>query len=335
VIALEPLEVKGKSDPIEAFVVHEEVAELEGETFVPTAPLVGREDELTALRSAFDTVRDHSAPMLVTIVGDPGIGKTRLVTEFLGSLEREAHVTRGRCLPYGGGITLWPLRDILVSEAELLPTEGPNAALTKLAGFAGRIPPDVYPPERMRAALAVTLGLQTGHEAFSGLDPREVQREVLTAWTLLIASMARERPLILVIEDLHWADEATLGVLDEVVRRADAPVLILCPTRPELLTSQIDWLADLKQHTSISLRQLDLENSAELMSHLLGARELPPTLHYRVLERTEGNPFSKRSSGVCWMRRISTAPIRSWLFPTTSSPSSCRASIFSLHSRSA
>ena len=289
---LDPIALKGVSESVSPFVVIGERAVIEGVTTSFEATLVGRKDELQVLQDHFDQVVREETPQLLTLIGDPGIGKTRLISEFATEVAGDATVLYGRCLP-AGGVTLWPLREILRALADLTGTDSPEVALDKIKTFVGELLTASEKDEKnlTSAALASSIGIEAGLETFAGLDPRDVYREVLRAWRLILSSMASRRPTLMVIEDLHWAEETTLGLLHDLERHAEGPILIVCPARPELLTSNPEWPSSLRSYSSLVLEPLNLEHSAQLVKSLLRIGDLPEPIRYRILERGEGNPF--------------------------------------------
>jgi class 3 adenylate cyclase len=286
---LDTLDLKGKRDPVAAWSVEgeREVAEPRG---VPglQAPMVGRDRELEILRSLFARVRDERSPHLATITGDAGVGKSRLMRELIAPLEVETKVVVGRCLPYGDGVTLWPLGEILKAEAVVLENDQAEVALAKIEALVREtVPSDLAPePARTVAALASTLGLGTSDE-----DPREGYHVLLAAWRALLASLARSQPLVVVVEDIHWADRTMLDVLEDLAERVEGPVLFLCTARPDLLRTRPDWGGGKRNYSSLPLDPLTADQSERLISLLLEVEHLPAELRMRILERAEGNPF--------------------------------------------
>lgn len=285
-----PLSVKGKSTELRAFLVLGERSEPEPPT--RGAPLVGRTAEMQILDGAFARVVGSGQPHLVAVVGEPGVGKSRLTTEFVAQLEIGDRVTVGRCLPYGSGVALGPLRDILRQKAGLVATDDHDAVVAKIEGLVEAIPSRLAPdPDRITAGLVSTLGVSMERAEFPTLDPREVHRELIDAWRVLFAHLCSEGPSVVVIEDMHWADAATLEVIDALVETLSGPVLFLCPTRPERLTAQRDWMAVLRHHSILKLEPLTPRDSKELVSRLLEIDDLPGAFIGELLERAEGYPF--------------------------------------------
>jgi class 3 adenylate cyclase/tetratricopeptide (TPR) repeat protein len=291
-----PLELKGKQERVRAFAVLEE-------TGGPTrglpgfhAPMVGRDTELDVLRSVYERAEHEARPHLVTIYGEAGVGKSRLTREFLswvGARDRPPITLVGRCLPYGDGITYWPLAEILKSYASILDSDPTDLAIEKVRK-AGRdlltqeFSPD---PARATAALAYTIGLQDPDVSFATHDPKDVRAEVHAAWRSFFTALSAREPVVAVIEDIHWADPALLDLLEELADRALGAVVFLCPSRPELAATRAGWGGGRRNTSSVALDPLTAEESHQLIRLLLAVDDLPPSVHDRMLERAEGNPF--------------------------------------------
>jgi class 3 adenylate cyclase len=291
---LEPLgtlEAKGKSQGVKAWrVIRALEVERRGIEGL-RAPMVGRESQMQFLRTLYDQARQERKPQLVTILADAGVGKSRLVTEFVESLASEAKVLVGRCLPYGEGISLWPLGEILRTEAGLLHNDPIEEAKNKLDKIARTIPAAYVPdPARTAAAFAATLGLELGDDA-AAIDPRQMHRELVVAWRGFLSSLASEQPLVVLIEDIHWADKMMLEILEDLAEQAEGPVLFLCPSRPDLLRTRPDWGGGRRNYSSMALDPLTREQGATLVEALLDVEHLPASLKSRMLEKSEGNPF--------------------------------------------
>ncbi len=228
-----------------------------------STPFVGRARELAELHAAFARARDEQACRIVTVAGAPGIGKSRLAGEFLTALGDEATVLAGRCLSYGEGTTYRALAEIV-------------------RGLGGD------PIRRVEELLHGDEQAQRGILSAIGLSDDRVQVEE-TAWALrrLLHRIARERPLVVAVEDIHWAQPALLDLLDHVVALSSgAPILLVCLTRPELLESRPGWAAPQPNRTILVLDALGDAQSRELAA-ALGA----PRLAARIAERAEGNPL--------------------------------------------
>ena len=289
------LDLKGKGQPVPAMEL------LEGATAIQDrgvpglhAPMVGRDEELSLLLTMFRRSASEGRPNLVTIYGDAGVGKSRLTSEFLLRAERDgATVVRGRCLPYGEGITYWPLAEILKGYAGVLDSDPPELTLEKIRK-AGRelLTEDVTSdPGRATAALAFTVNVADPEFDFGSMEPREVRQEVHAGWRSFFSALAAETPLVVIVEDIHWADPALLDLLDESSERVVGPVLFVCPSRPDLAATRPAWGGGRRNHSSIALDPLTPEQADRLVHELLTIDDLPPSVHARILERAEGNPF--------------------------------------------
>jgi class 3 adenylate cyclase/tetratricopeptide (TPR) repeat protein len=289
------LDLKGKGQPVPAMELLEGAAAIQ-DRGVPGlhAPMVGRDEELSLLLTMFRRSAAEGRPNLVTIYGDAGVGKSRLTSEFLLRAERDgAMVVRGRCLPYGEGITYWPLAEILKGYAGVLDSDPPELTLEKIRK-AGRelLTEDVTSdPGRATAALAFTVNVADPEFDFGSMEPREVRQEVHAGWRSFFSALAAERPLVVIVEDIHWADPALLDLLDESSERVVGPVLFVCPSRPDLAATRPTWGGGRRNHSSIALDPLTPEQADRLVHELLTIDDLPPSVHARILERAEGNPF--------------------------------------------
>jgi len=221
---------------------------------------VGRQDELAVLRDTYD-----AAPRLVTVVGDAGAGKTTLVREFwewLGGRSPEPRRLAGRCLPYGQAVTYWPLAEVLREHFGLLESDSLETTLERLGE---------------RRILGLTLGLDVG----GGLHPLAARDRHQEAWIDLLEELAAERPVVLLVEDLHWAEEPLLDLLDRLARDVRWPLLLVCTARPEFRP---------RAGTALHLEPLADRDANELVDRLLvgGA---PSWVRELVVARAEGNPF--------------------------------------------
>jgi class 3 adenylate cyclase len=247
-------------------------------------PLVGRELEKPLLIGTFERAAQQRSVQLVTVVGEPGVGKSRLVAELFAYLDTKPELTRwrqGRCLPYGEGITFWALGEIVKAEAGILESDSAEVAATKLDAA-------VSPEETERQWLLQRLGPLVGVEAES---PAERQ-ELFAAWRRFLEGLAAARPSVLVFEDLHWADEALLEFLEHLAEWSQGvPLLVLCTARPELYERRPGWAAGQRNAHTINLPPLSDQETAELVSYLITTTVLSPELEQAVLERAGGNPL--------------------------------------------
>jgi class 3 adenylate cyclase len=291
-----PQQVRGRRERVRAFRLLEEAT---GPTRgVPGlfAPMVGRDPEFELLRSIYERVVRDRRPHLVTVYGDAGVGKSRLTREFLTwaeSADPPATALRGRCLPYGDGITYWPLAEILKGHAGILDTDPPDLAIEKVRK-AGRelLTSDVSSdPSRATAALAYTVGLEDPGVSFANASPREISDELHAAWRSFFTALAFEGPIVVVIEDIHWADPVMLDLLEELADQVAGPALFLCPSRPDLTATRPSWGGGRRNMSSVALDPLTAEQSDRLVRSLLTVDDLPAAVRERILQRAEGNPF--------------------------------------------
>jgi class 3 adenylate cyclase len=290
-------EMKGKQAEVE---VLELVGEVAGapDRGVPglRSPLVGRERELELLLSLYDRVASEGRPHLVTLYGEPGVGKSRLTVEFLNALARRSPaptVARGRCLSYGSGVTFWPLAEILRGQAGILQSDGPGEAVAKLQALGSRtltsaVTPD---PPRTTALLGYTVGIAVPGFDFGRLEPEQLRSEIHGAWRAFISALASTGALVVLVEDIHWADVALLDLLEDLGERVLGGVLFLCPARPELTDRRPSWGGGRRSFSSVGLDPLPPASTSELVANLLTIEDLPPGLHARIVERAGGNPF--------------------------------------------
>jgi len=289
-------ELKGKRERVRAFRLVEETGL--GSRGVPglSAPMVGRDTELEVLRSVYERVVGERRPHLVTLYGDAGVGKSRLTGEFLAWAETSEPpplVLRGRCLPYGDGITYWPLAEILKGHAGILDSDPPELAVEKVRK-TGRdlLTQEVATdPARSTAALAYTVGLEDPEVSFADAGPREVRDELHAAWRSFFTALSLSGPVTVVIEDIHWADPVLLDLLDELAEQSEGPVLFLCPSRPDLTAKRPSWGGGRRNMSSLALDPLSSNEAERLVRLLLTVDDLPSSVHRRILERAEGNPF--------------------------------------------
>jgi DNA-binding SARP family transcriptional activator/class 3 adenylate cyclase/energy-coupling factor transporter ATP-binding protein EcfA2 len=255
----------------------------------PATPFIGRQDELDLLKRTYARTVQGSAVHLVTITGEPGVGKSRLVREFAGFLDAQEDLVtwrQGRCLPYGDGIAFWALGEVIKAEAGILESDDPQAAAAKLAAAVAAAVEE--PSEQgwfaTRLAPLVGLGGQSGGAA--------ERSEAFTAWRSFLEALAVRRPLVLVVEDLHWADEALLAFLEHLLEWASpVPLLLVCTARPELYDQAPGWGGGARNATTITLSSLSDEEIARLLSTLLAQSVLPAELQHRLLIRAGGNPL--------------------------------------------
>jgi class 3 adenylate cyclase len=275
-----PVTAKGKSQPIPVWEVVAARARFAVER-VHGATLVGRAREVALLQDALERTLAERSSQLITLAGVPGIGKSRLVLELYEAVERVPELIswrQGRCLPYGDGVTFWALGEMVKAHAGILEGEEQAEVERKLHEVAG----DAWVESHLRPLV----GLAGGAEG--GGDRRD---EAFAAWRRFFEGLADERPLVLVFEDLHWADEHLLEFVDHLVDWATGvPLLVVCTARPELLSRRPDWGGGKPNALTISLSSLSDGDTARLLAELLGS-VLPAETQVELLARAGGNPL--------------------------------------------
>jgi predicted ATPase len=254
------------------------------------APLVGRGVELDALVDTLSRARTRREPQLVTLVGVPGIGKSRLVWELFRHVDaQQQFVTwrQGRSLPYGDGVSFWALGEIVKAQAGVLESDSAEVATEKLGQSIANLLADEGERAWLEAHLRPLLGLGEEHT----LHP-DRQREAFAAWRRFLAAVAEQGPAVLVFEDLHWADDALLDFVDELLEwLSDVPLLVVATARPELLTRRPRWAGGKVNALTLSLAPLAEDEVVELVDALL-VQPLPTAADRQTLvERAEGNPL--------------------------------------------
>jgi class 3 adenylate cyclase/tetratricopeptide (TPR) repeat protein len=292
----EPVAAKGKPEPLRAYRAIGARTEVPVQTRgVPglQAALVGRQRELRLLLDTFARSADDHSPHLFTIVGAAGIGKSRLVSEALTALAvTGARVLRGRCLPYGRGITYWPLIEMLRQDTGISLSDERDAAITKLDRWLGELMNDDPQRPALRARLSVMLGLETADSVMPDTPVDRVDKEIAWAMRHYLEAVARSAPLIAVIDDLQWAEPPVLETIEQLAERAaDAPIVILCVARPEFAESHVGWGSGKANATTITLDPLNPKETGTLIGRLLAIDALPDELRQQIIERSAGTPL--------------------------------------------
>jgi class 3 adenylate cyclase/tetratricopeptide (TPR) repeat protein len=271
-----PLPLKGKREPVPAYLLRAIRSGAPGVERRLDSSLVGRAYELATLKEAFAEALAARECRLVTVLGPAGIGKTRLSREFLAALP-EAQQLSGRCLPYGDGITYWPLVEVVRQAAGLRGEEPAAEAHARLA----RLLNGIEDADRIVPGVAAVLAL--GGEASA--------EEVFWSFRRLFEELAREQPLLVVIDDLQWAEPVFLDLLEYMSARSRTVSLLLCClARPELLDIRPLWTAPRPGATTVVLEELPKDDSRLLIANLLEG-ELAQEAHDRVAAAADGNPL--------------------------------------------
>jgi class 3 adenylate cyclase/tetratricopeptide (TPR) repeat protein len=269
------------------------------------AQLVGRERELGVLRDALDRARHERVPQLVTLVGVPGMGKSRLIYELSRIADTDPELItwrQGRCLAYGDGVAFWALAEVVKAQAGILERDTETEAAGKLRAAVEDALPDASDARWVESHLRPLVGLET--EEGLGGDRRG---EAFAAWRRFLEALAEQRPLVLVLEDLHWADEGLLDFVDELVDwLSGVRLLVVCSARPELLERRPGWGGGKLNASTLGLSPLSQEQTAVLISNVLERSLLPAEIQQALLERAEGNPLYAEQFAQLYLERGST-----------------------------
>jgi class 3 adenylate cyclase len=279
--ATEPVVAKGKSAPVEAWVALRPLRAA-GER-QHSGELVGRERELEMLRGIWDRVSGERVPHLVTVIGPAGIGKTRLTQEFEALVgELGGRAVHGRSLPYRESSAYFGFAMQVKQLCGIFDSDAPEAALAKLREHVTELPSGADAEEVSRH-LAILLGV----DSEGTVDDRE---QLFFSVRCFIESVAREQPLLLVFEDIHWADRSLLDLIELLAARLrDLPIMLLSLARPELLDSRSAWGGGLPAYTALPLPALSAEDSQKLAG--LRLQSLSSEAAARLAETAEGNPL--------------------------------------------
>ena len=273
--AVEPLELKGKSERIPAYRLISVGEQEEGVARRLDAPIVGRDDELSVLDRALTRAVETLTCEVVTVVAPAGTGKSRLLQEFVA--RADARALRGRCLSYGEGLTFWPLAEIARTAADISNDDPASIALEKLTALLG---PDVAEvTDRIAGAI--------------GLSPATYPvEETFWAARRLFELLSDGKPLLVLIDDIHWAEKTFLDLIRSVAGTlTGAPVVLACSARPELFDAHADWAEQPGNFSILTLQPLSDDDSAAVAANLLGTAELDEEVRKRIVHAAEGNPL--------------------------------------------
>ncbi len=286
--ALDPVSVKGKAAPVPIWRAYGPRSRF-GVAADDQAgtPFVGRDEELALLVDAFERTVARRTTLTVTIVGEPGVGKSRLVREFRGRIDDRPELVwwrQGRCLPYGEGVAFWAIGELVKAQAGILDSEPPDVAAAKLAEAVRVLVDDPADAAWITLRLRPLVGL-------GGAEGAE-RSELFAAWLRFFAALATRNPLVLVVEDLHWADDGVVEFLDRLADWAtDVPILVVATARPELMTDRPDWTAGRRDAVTVGLAPLTAEETSTLVAALADRPVIPVDLHRTLRERSGGNPL--------------------------------------------
>ena len=285
------VEAKGKVEPIPVWEAGQPRARFGVDLLREVkTKLIGRERDLRALEDALDRARQQRAVQLATLVGEPGIGKSRLVFELLQVVEADPELIRwrqGRSLPYGEGASFWALVEMVKAEAAILETDPPEEVAAKVNAAVEAVMPDEAESDWVEGHLRALAGV--GEEVEPGPERR---KEAFAAWRRFFEALARERPLVLVFEDLHFADDSMLDFVDHLVDWASGvPILVLATARPELLERRPGWGGGKPNVTTLAVAPLSDEETSRLIAALLERPLLPTKTQSQLLDRAGGNPL--------------------------------------------
>jgi class 3 adenylate cyclase/tetratricopeptide (TPR) repeat protein len=288
--AVDPITAKGKEDPVRAWEATGARSRFGVDvTRRVDTPLVGRAREIALIRDALDRTREDHSSQLVTLVGEPGIGKSRLVyelSEIADQLPDLITWRQGRCLPYGDGVSFWALGEMVKAQAAILESDPDDVAGQKLREAVRGLVTDEDEAAWVERHLLALVGV--GVVAARGPGGEDAP----AAWRRFIEAMAERGPTVLVFEDLHWADEGMLDFVDGLVDwSTGVPLLVVCTSRPELLTRRPGWSGGKTNAVTISLTPLTTDETARLIGNVMHRPVLSAELQAQLLERSGGNPL--------------------------------------------
>jgi class 3 adenylate cyclase/tetratricopeptide (TPR) repeat protein len=273
-----PLELKGKSERVPAHRLISVRPDVAGHERHLDSPLVGRDRELDLLNHALDRALTEGTSQLFTLLGPAGVGKSRLVHQFLAGSASSTTILRGRCLSYGDGITFFPLAEVVQQASGIAEADTPSIAREKLASLVA----DASDGERISPLVGGLIGW----------NDAGATEDAFWAVRKLFEHLARDRPLIVVFDDIHWAEPTFLDLIEHLADwTRDAKVLLLCVARPELLEIRPTWSGGKLNATSILLEPLAADDASRLLDNLLGRADIPTRARIRILEAAEGNPL--------------------------------------------
>jgi class 3 adenylate cyclase/tetratricopeptide (TPR) repeat protein len=269
---VEPLTLKGKAEPVPAFRLVA-VGPRESAQRVD-APMVGREAESAQLAGALAEAVEERVTRVVTVIGDAGVGKTRLISEFLQMASDTATILRGRCLPYGDGITFWPIIEVVREAAGIRDDDPTEMAMARLLAT---VDDDTEVADRVASVMGLSTTSYQVAELFWGIRR-------------FFELTAAKRPVVVLFDDIHWAEATFLDLVDHLVAGGGTPLLVLCTARHALLEHHPDW-GEGPGTARIVLHPLSAADAARVLEHLLGDAGLDEAARGRIVSASEGNPL--------------------------------------------
>jgi predicted ATPase/class 3 adenylate cyclase len=272
---VEPVAAKGKAEPVHAYRLEAVRGDAPGRARHLDTPIVAREAELTSLQASFDACVSTPACRLIVVVGEAGVGKSRLVQAFIDSLDAETKALRGRCLSYGQGITYWPIAEALRQGLDITEDDAPDDARARIE-IVVAADPDA---EIVAHHVSSILGFSTAVVAHEDAN-----------WAIrrLLSTLATTGPVVLVLDDIHWAEPAMLELIGRLEEGVTAvPLLTVCMTRPDLLERWSPGSAAL----TLRLEPLGGDEAVSLIDHLMGGAALAAQVRERIATAAQGNPL--------------------------------------------
>ncbi|HUG30301.1 MAG TPA: adenylate/guanylate cyclase domain-containing protein [Candidatus Limnocylindria bacterium] len=272
-----PLNLKGKAEPVPAYRLVRVAAQTAAEPSHGT-PFVGREVEMARLSGALDDAISSRAARMITVVGDAGVGKSRLIREFAGAAAEQARLVRGRCLPYGDGITFWPLAEVVREAAGITSEDSPRLATRRIDRLLERAGAEGREAIVERVAAAINLNAAQFPVA-----------ELMWGGRRFLETIAANSPLVMLVDDLHWAEPTFLEFLDHLLETVEgASILVLGSARHEIAERHTDWSAG-HEAMLVNLQPLSESDAGRIVEELLGSLEA--TVRERIARAAEGNPL--------------------------------------------
>lgn len=271
------LDLKGKAEPLSAFRI-KAVSATSTRPLSKRSKLIGRQKELDLLKKAIANLKASSTPDLMTILGVAGVGKSRLVSEAIRDTN-DVVIVSGRCLPYGEGITFWPIREIIFALSGITEEDPQEVVRTKIEGLVAGIPEAEIVGPRIAALAGVG-------------SPTTTTEEMFWALRRLIEEMTRPTPMVIIFDDIHWAEPKFLELIEYLLTwSAGARFLVIAMARPDLLDDHPGWGAGHRSSRTIPLEPLPPEETARLAIDVLDGLDLPDQVLERIAEAAAGNPL--------------------------------------------